>query len=120
MPSRHVPDRQWRSLEIHQKPLEAFHSKREAKKKGKFDLGSVWLDDRGQPNMLVNCVIIETRENITDVLSWKSTERSTTVKSGAVLTYLDNTVFSKIRGTLIEKYDSSAKKYIQDLPDFDI
>ncbi|MGF6088432.1 hypothetical protein [Pseudomonas sp. 18173] len=84
----------------------------------KFDIAPVWLDNGGQPNMVLNCISLDARESTRGILFWKSTRQSTTIKTGAVRTYLDTRVFSGLRGDLYNKFSNSGKKFIVDLPDF--
>lgn len=84
----------------------------------KFDIAPVWLDNSRQPNMVLNCISLDARESTRGILFWKSTRQSTTIKTGAVRTYLDTRVFSGLRGDLYNKFSESGKKFIIDLPDF--
>jgi hypothetical protein len=61
---------------------------------------------------------LDARESSRGILFWKSTRQSTTIKSGAVRTYLDSKVFSRLSDSLYDKYTEAGKKYILDLPDF--
>lgn len=98
--------------------IELFNAKEEVKQNRKYDLGPVWYDDKGQANMVINCISFDSREGLIDVLNWKSTEQSTTVKSGATHAYLDNTVFPKLRNTLVAKYETMFNNFVLDMPDF--
>lgn len=98
--------------------LELFNVKEEAKQNRKYDLGPVWYDEKGQANMVVNCISFDSREGIIDVLNWKSTTQSTTVKSGATHAYLDNNVFPKLRNTLVAKYETMFNNFVLGMPDF--
>ncbi|WP_223514092.1 hypothetical protein [Pseudomonas sp. GL-R-26] len=84
----------------------------------KFDIAPIWLDNGGQPNMVLNCISLDARESTRGILFWKSTRQSTTIKTGAVRTYLDTKTFSGLRGDLYKKFNDSSKKFIEDLPDF--
>ena len=68
--------------------------------------------------MVLNCIAMDARESTRGILFWKSTKQSTTIKSGAVRTYLDTKVFSGLRESLYEKFSENGKKFIDDLPDF--
>ncbi|MFJ2692009.1 hypothetical protein [Pseudomonas sp. NPDC087336] len=83
----------------------------------KFDIAPVWVDNSGMPNMILNCISLDARESSRGILFWKSTRQSTTIKSGAVRTYLDSKVFSRLSDMLYDKYTESGKKFIFDLPD---
>lgn len=85
----------------------------------KFDISPVWIDNYKQPNMILNCISLDARESSRGILFWKSTTQSTTLKTGAVRSYLDTKVFSGLRETLYGKYSENGKKYIIDLPDLD-
>ena len=84
----------------------------------KFDIAPVWLDNSGNPNMILNCISLDARESTRGILFWKSTRQSTTIKTGAVRTYLDSKVFSGLRDNLYSKYSEAGKKFIEELPDF--
>ncbi|MNC22997.1 hypothetical protein D3C81_1809910 [compost metagenome] len=84
----------------------------------KFDIAPIWLDNGGQPNMVLNCISLDARESTRGILFWKSTRQSTTMKTGAVRTYLDTKTFSGLRGDLYRKFSESGKKFIDELPDF--
>jgi hypothetical protein len=84
----------------------------------KFDIAPVWVDNSGMPNMILNCISLDARESSRGVLFWKSTKQSTTIKSGAVHTYLDSKIFSGLSDTLYTKFTEAGKKFIVDLPDF--
>lgn len=85
----------------------------------KFDIAPIWLDNNGQANMVLNCISLDARESTRGILFWKSTQQSTTIKTGAVRTYLNNNVFSRIRNDLYAKYSASSIKHIESLPDLD-
>jgi hypothetical protein len=67
---------------------------------------------------VLNCISLDARESKRGILFWKSTSQSTTLKTGAVRTYLDRSVFSDLRGSLYKKFSDAGNKFIQDLPDF--
>jgi hypothetical protein len=68
--------------------------------------------------MLLNCISLDARESTRGILFWKSTQQSTTIKTGAVRTYLDTQVFSGLRSELYSRFTEAGKKFIKDLPDF--
>ncbi|BFT60978.1 hypothetical protein [Pseudomonas moorei] len=84
----------------------------------KFDIAPVWVDESGKANMILNCISLDARESKTGILLWKSTKKSTTVKTGAVRIDLNNKTFSDIRGALRDKYKTNAEKFIASLGDF--
>ncbi|MGH8387830.1 MAG: hypothetical protein ACRESJ_20475 [Pseudomonas sp.] len=84
----------------------------------KFDIAPVWVDAGNRANMVLNCISLDARESTRGILFWKSTRQSTTIKTGAVRTYLDNKTFSGIRSAIYDKYVEEGKKFILDLPDF--
>ncbi len=98
--------------------IKIFDSQKKLGTQAKFDIAPVWLDNGGQANMILNCISLDARESTRGILFWKSTRQSTTIKSGAVRTYLDTKVFSGLREALYKKYSESGKKFIDDLPDF--
>jgi hypothetical protein len=100
------------------KAIQIFDLNKKLGQQAKFDVAPVWVDDSGQPNMILNCISLDARESTRGILFWKSTSKSTAIKSGATRTYLDNRIFTGIRGALNQKFSDNAKKYIEDLPDF--
>ena len=100
------------------KPLEVFNSYAKLGRQPKFDIAPAWLDKNGQANMVLNCIVLDAKESTRGILFWKSTSQSTTIKTGAVRTYLDNKIFSGLRGDLYKRFSDSGKKFIEDLPDF--
>ncbi|MCY1461719.1 hypothetical protein D9M71_794030 [compost metagenome] len=98
--------------------IKIFDSHKKLGTQAKFDVAPVWLDNGGQANMILNCISLDARESTRGILFWKSTKQSTTIKSGAVRTYLDTNIFSGLRASLYKKYSESGKKFIDDLPDF--
>jgi len=98
--------------------IKIFDTHKQLGTQAKFDIAPVWVDNSGQANMILNCISLDARESTRGILFWKSTRQSTTIKSGAVRTYLDTKVFSGLRESLYKKYSESGKKFIDDLPDF--
>lgn len=99
--------------------IRVFERNKTLGKQAKFDISPVWIDAHKQPNIILNCISLDARESSRGILFWKSTTRSTTVKTGAVRSYLDTKVFSGLREALYSKYFTNGKKYIIDLPDLD-
>jgi hypothetical protein len=97
--------------------IQIFDKNKKLGAQAKFDIAPVWVDNRGQANMILNCISLDARESTHGILFWKSTKQSTIIKSGAVRTYLDNKTFSGLRETLYKKYLKNAEKFIIDLPD---
>ncbi|WP_433738443.1 hypothetical protein [Pseudomonas putida] len=100
------------------KAIEIFNRDFKLGAQAKFDIAPVWLDNHGQANMVLNCVSLDARESTRGILFWKSTRQSTSIKTGAVRMYLNNSTFSGIRAKLISRYTDAASKYIDNLPDF--
>jgi len=95
-----------------------FETNKKLGAQAKFDIAPVWLDNSGQPNMLLNCISLDARESTKGILFWKSTKQSTTIKTGAVRANLDIKTFSQIRDALYKKYQAERLKFIENLPDF--
>jgi hypothetical protein len=98
--------------------IKIFEKEKKLGAQTKFDIAPVWVDGSGKANMLLNCISLDARESKTGILFWKSTKKSTTVKTGAVRTSLDNTTFSAIRGALRAKFNAQAEEFIASLGDF--
>ena len=110
-----------KAVEVVQKnpgAINIFEKDRKLGAQSKFDIAPVWLDNSGQPNMILNCIALDARECTRGILFWKSTRQSTTIKTGAVRTHLDIKSFSGIRDALYDKYQAERLKFIEDLPDF--
>lgn len=100
------------------KAIEIFDYNKKLGQQAKFDIAPVWVDDSGQANMILNCISLDARESTRGILFWKSTSKSTSIKTGATRTYLDNRIFTGLRDRLYERYNAAANKFIEDLPDF--
>lgn len=98
--------------------IDVFNREYKLGKQANFDIAPVWVDNHGQANMVLNCISLDARESTRGILFWKSTKQSTTIKTGAVRTYLDNKVFSSLRSAVYQKYSEAGKKFIEELPDF--
>ncbi|AWY42526.1 hypothetical protein DKY63_22490 [Pseudomonas putida] len=98
--------------------IEIFNYGYKLGKQAKFDIAPVWVDNNGQANMVLNCISLDARESTRGILFWKSTRQSTTIKTGAVRTYLDNNVFARLRDAMYQKYSDAGQKFIEELPDF--
>lgn len=98
--------------------IQIFDRNRKTGTQSKFDIAPVWVDTNNQPNMLLNCISLDARESTRGILFYKSTQQSTTIKTGAVRTYLDTQVFSGLRSELYSRFTEAGKKFIKDLPDF--
>lgn len=98
--------------------IEIFNRNSKVGQQAKFDIAPVWVDNNNQANMVLNCISLDARESTRGILFWKSTTQSTTIKAGAVRSYLDNRVFAGLRDQLYDKYTEAGKKFIDDLPDF--
>ncbi|WP_223593950.1 hypothetical protein [Pseudomonas sp. A-R-19] len=99
--------------------IQLFDRNQKLGKQAKFDIAPIWVDNNMQPNMVLNCISLDARESTRGILFWKSTQQSTTIKTGAVRTYLDSKVFSGLRDDLYNKFSATGKKYIIDMPDLD-
>ncbi len=93
-----------------------FESNKKLGKQSKFDIAPAWLDSNGQVNMVLNTIALDNQESTTSFLFWKTTKQSTTIKSGAMHTYLDNAIFDDLRGELREVFLNEAKSKIRKLP----
>ncbi|MCK8688427.1 hypothetical protein M1M10_34085, partial [Pseudomonas umsongensis] len=71
------------------KAIEIFDKNKKLGGQAKFDIAPVWMDNIGQANMILNCISLDARESTHGILFWKTTRQSTTIKSGAVRTYLN-------------------------------
>jgi len=88
-------------------------------RQGNYDFAPVWVDNKGQANMLMNFASLDASESTKRVLFWKTTRQSTVIKSASSHIYLDNSIFGALRGAIRAKYLKDAEKYILDLPDLD-
>ncbi|MGE8068529.1 hypothetical protein [Pseudomonas sp. NPDC089569] len=100
------------------KAIEIFNRNNKLGAQAKFDIAPVWVDANKQANMVLNCISLDARESTRGILFWKSTKQTTSIKTGAVRTYLDNKVFASLRDAIYSKYSEAGKKFIEELPDF--
>lgn len=99
-----------------EKLITLFESNKKLGKQSKFNITPAWVDSSKQANMVLNCIFLDVQESSTGVLFWKTNKKSTVVKSGAMHTYLDNSVFNDLRGVLREEFLGDAKSKIKNLP----
>lgn len=114
----HVGSQAVEAVQKNPRAIEIFNREYKLGKQAKFDIAPVWVDNNGQANMVLNCISLDARESTRGILFWKSTRQSTTIKTGAVRTYLDNKVFSGLRNAIYQKYSEAGQKFIEELPDF--
>lgn len=114
----HVGSQAVDAVQKNPRAIDIFNRDYKLGKQAKFDIAPVWVDNNGQANMVLNCISLDARESTRGILFWKSTRQSTTLKTGAVRTYLDNKVFSGLRNAIYQKYSEAGKKFIEELPDF--
>jgi hypothetical protein len=93
---------------------------RDAKKgyEATFDISPVWETREGAPMMILSCASVDVRESTRGILWWKSTTKSTAVKSQATPVYLNTQVYEKIRKTVLERLGTAAHDYLQNIPNF--
>ncbi|AFY17706.1 hypothetical protein [Pseudomonas sp. UW4] len=83
-----------------------------------FDISPVWQTREGSPMMILSCTSVDVRESTRGILWWKSTTKSTTVKSQATPVYLNTQVYSKVRNKVLEKLGNAAEAYLDGIPGF--
>ncbi|WP_077045351.1 hypothetical protein [Pseudomonas sp. KK4] len=114
----HVGSQAVEAVQKNPRAIDIFNREFKLGKQAKFDIAPVWVDNNNQANMVLNCISLDARESTRGILFWKSTKQSTTIKTGAVRTYLDNKVFSGLRNAMYQKYSEAGQKFIEELPDF--
>lgn len=100
-----------------QKYIDLYERNVKVGKQAKFDIAPVWQDANGYATMILNCTSVDVRESSRGILWWKSTSQSTTVKSGAVQTYLTKR-FEPLRDAVYAKIEKNGLDFIAQLPDF--
>lgn len=88
-------------------------------RQGNYDFAPVWVDNAGQPHMIMSFASLDASERTKNILFWKTTRQTTVIKSASSHLYLDNSIFGSLRNSLRAKYLASAEKFIIDLPDLD-
>ncbi|MBV6826108.1 hypothetical protein [Pseudomonas sp. PD9R] len=83
-----------------------------------FDISPVWQTREGSPMMILSCATVDVRESTRGILWWKSTTKSTAVKSQATPVYLNTQVYGRIRNKVLEKLGNAAEDLLDDIPGF--
>ena len=84
----------------------------------KFDMSPVWQTREGSPMMILNCTSVNVRESTRGILWWKSTTQSTDIKSAASAVYLNVSVYSRIRASVLDKLGKAAEDFLEGIPGF--
>jgi hypothetical protein len=99
------------------KYIDIYESSAKVGQQTKFDIAPVWQEANGYATMVLNCTSVDVQESSKGILWWKSSRQSTTVKSGAVMTYLTED-FEPLRSAVYAKNKKNALAFIDQLPDF--
>ncbi|MBV7567851.1 hypothetical protein C1X64_14650 [Pseudomonas sp. GW456-E7] len=83
-----------------------------------FDISPVWQTREGSPMMILSCTSVDVRESTRGILWWKSTTKSTAVKSQATPVYLNTQVYARVRNKVLEKLGNAADEYLDNIPGF--
>ena len=83
-----------------------------------FDISPVWQTREGSPMMILSCTSVDVRESTRGILWWKSTTKSTAVKSEATPVYLNTQVYARVRNKVLEKLGNAAEDFLDDIPGF--
>lgn len=84
----------------------------------KFDMSPVWQTREGSPMMILNCTSVNVRESTRGILWWKSTTQSTDIKSAASAVYLNVSVYSRVRASVLNKLGKAAEDFLEGIPGF--
>ncbi|MNP83222.1 hypothetical protein D3C76_1821070 [compost metagenome] len=68
--------------------------------------------------MILSCTSVDVRESTRGILWWKSTTKSTAVKSQATPVYLNTQVYARVRNTVLGKLGTAAEDFIDSIPGF--
>lgn len=82
----------------------------------KFDMSPVWQTREGSPMMILNCTSVNVRESTRGILWWKSTTQSTDIKSAASAVYLNVSVYSRVRASVLNKLGKAAEDFLDSIP----
>ncbi|WP_223616497.1 hypothetical protein [Pseudomonas sp. BF-B-30] len=83
-----------------------------------FDISPVWQTREGSPMMILSCTSVDVRESTRGILWWKSTTKSTAVKSQATPVYLNTQIYARVRNKVLEKLGKAADDYLDTIPGF--
>jgi hypothetical protein len=84
-----------------------------------FDISPVWQTQEGSPMMILSCTSVDVRESTRGILWWKSTTRSTAVKSQATPVYLNTQIYARVRNKVLEKLGNAADDFLDRIPSFE-
>lgn len=83
-----------------------------------FDITPAWQTREGAPMMILSFISVDIRESSRGILWWKSTTKSTAVKSMATPVYLNTQVYGRVRGKVLEKLGKAAEDFLDDIPGY--
>ena len=83
-----------------------------------FDISPVWQTREGAPMMILSFISVDVRESSRGILWWKSTTKSTAVKSMATPVYLNTQVYGRVRNKVLEKLGNAADEFLDNIPGF--
>ncbi|NUU34126.1 hypothetical protein [Pseudomonas sp. C2B4] len=83
-----------------------------------FDISPAWQTREGSPMMILSCTSVDIRESSRGILWWKSTTRSTTVKSEATPVYLNTKVYGLVRNKVLQLLGNAADDFLDSIPGY--
>jgi hypothetical protein len=83
-----------------------------------FDISPVWQTREGSPMMILSYMSVDVRESTRGILWWKSTTKSTAIKSQATPVYLNTQVYARVRNKVLEKLGNAADDFLDNIPGF--
>lgn len=82
----------------------------------KFDMSPVWQTAQGSPMMILNCNTLNVRESTRGILFWKSTSQSTSFTTAVQASYLNVSVYNRVREPVLAKLGQAAEDYLETIP----
>lgn len=86
--------------------------------KADFDISPVWQTREGAPMMILSYISVDVRESSRGILWWKSTTKSTAVKSMATPVYLNTQLYDGYRNKVLQKLGNAADNFLDSIPGF--
>jgi len=83
-----------------------------------FDISPVWQTREGSPMMILSYISVDVKESSRGILWWKSTTKSTAVKSMATPVYLNTQLYGRVRNKVLEKLGNAADEFLDGIPGF--
>lgn len=98
--------------------IEIYNRNAEKGTQATFDISPIWETREGSPMMILSCATVDVRESTRGILWWKSTTKSTAVKSQATPVYLNTQVYGQVRNAVLQKLGNASNDFLDSIPGF--